>query len=83
MLKPLTSTIHSIQLLSFDTYNNIVNQLKNTILPDATFISKIKDDLIIGWFNNDEDTVFKKIIINKNNLKIQVGIMLFMTIHNY
>lgn len=65
----------------FDAFNNIVNQLKNTVLPDTTFISTIKDDLIIGWFNNDTDMVFKKIVIYKNNLKIQVVIMLF-TIYN-
>ncbi|CAI6373515.1 unnamed protein product [Macrosiphum euphorbiae] len=56
--------------------DKIENQLKKTILPDATFITKIKDDLIIGWLNNDNDTMFKKIIIYKSNLKIQVFVML-------
>lgn len=41
-------------IIEYDAFNKLENQLKNIILPDATFISKIKDDLIIGWFNNDK-----------------------------
>ena len=44
----------------------------------------VKDDLVIGWFNNDKDTVFKKIIIYKDNLNIQVGVMLYLQFnHRY
>jgi len=70
------------EIIEYDAFTKIENQLKNTILPDTTFISKLKDDLIIGWFNNDNDTVFKKIIIYKSNFKIQVSRMYHRIINN-
>lgn len=81
---PNLNSSFNTTIIEYDIFYNIVNQLKSTILPDATFISMVKDDLVIGWFNNDKDTVFKKIIIYKDNLNIQVGVMLYLQFnHRY